>query len=756
MNRNPIFRWAALVFGFWWLFLYLFGNVVLPLVFDQWQPTLDTEAMAFHLRLWLTSVAVGAAAVIIGSLMIRNARQHRLAGRSVRGLKSMLGRVPLTKNWFDKDQLERKVEGLLTDAEPADLDVWKHWRKENAERHPAHVALAEALLAIYEAKATLPATHHDQGHGSRSLGAHCLAVAAEMERRASSFRYSGLVNKRGKVVAPMQRADGVDLSDHPLVFITGLAHDLGKIEAYEFKEGRLVGCAREHDMLSARMLGRLDESWGLPHKDREALLVAVGYYHHPMSFPLDRQMRVSDDLGAALMLHLHDTDIAVSGMEESEEYDKPEADDLSIYGAFVDVVSEVNRINGSEKQGSIGQKWKDLVILKEGDLRRAMAETLGLQHLSPDESNEQITKKLLVELRERGLMATADDIQEVAFRRGETAISAPWRDAIVIRPAKILPGLTGMPDYDSTATAVLLGNPNKNTFVDDEIEQLRRQNGAGEEKASPAVSPRVEDDDDEFMIDPLAGPVTYVPAASHATAMSQPAAVASAAPPIDSRAKAASTARPPSAPAPAPAAASPRPAETPAPAVTAAQSPKAGKAERTAEARPSGTDATAVQAGSAGESKPTFAMKNLSHLIEAASAARAGGKGSRLEAFYNELIRSAPLPQEKAGEALQEGDEGAKTSVAETPETVPETPPKVEAIRVPQRLAEALARKDFQVKTRPSGNLVVIVPEPVADPVLRKWMKALPESPTPDPASIVVVEGRRLVLLHKDWERHVA
>lgn len=752
MNRNPIFRWAALVFGFWWLFLYFFGNLVLPLVFDQWQPTLDTEAMAFHLRLWVTSVGVGAAAVIFGSLLIRRARQHRLEGRSVRGLRSMLGRVPLMRSWFSQDQLERKVEGRLADAEPADLDVWKHWRKENAERHPAHVALAEALLAIYEARADLPATHHDQGHGSRSLGAHCLSVAAEMVRRASAYRYSGLVNKRGKVVAPMQRADGVDLSSHPLVFITGLAHDLGKIEAYEFKDGQLVGCAREHDLLSARMLGRLEESWEIPHKDREALLVAVGHYHHPMSFPLDRQKRVSDDLGAALMLHLHDTDIAVSGMEDSDEYDKPEADDLTIYGAFVDVVSEVSRINGSEKQGSIGQKWKDLIILKESDLRRAMAETLGLQHLSPDESHEQITSKLLVELRERGLMATADDIQEVAFMRGETAISAPWRDAIVIRPAKILPGLTGMPDYDSTATAVLKGNPKKNTFVDDEIEQLRRQHGGEGAKASPATSARVDDDDDEFMIDPFGG-VVGAAAAAEPQVTPQAAAHARATPPEKSRMEAA--ARP--AAALAPATAAPSPTMTPVLVEAPAAAPEAATLPEKQAPAPASKAAPATEGGAPREGKPTFAMKNLSHLIEAASAARAGGKGSRLEAFYNELIRAAPPPQETAGEVTANETAGEPEPVAAAPVTAADSAPKPQPTRgVPQRLAEAIASSEFPVRPRPSGNLVVIVPDPVADPVLSKWIKGLPESPTPDPASVVVVEGRRLVLLHKDWERHVA
>lgn len=761
MKQNPIFKWAVFVFGFWWVFFLVFGNVVLPMLIDEWRPTLDKEAMRVQLHFWAFGMAIGSFGVIGSSQLVRQARQQRLAGKAIRGMQALIGPVPLRKDWFEQARLPRKDSVELTGAAPEDIESWREWRKANSSSHPAHVALADALMTMYEAKRDYPATHHDQGHGNRNLGAHCLAVAGRMASTASSYRYSGLRNKRGKLIAPMQRADGVNLGSHPLVYITGLAHDLGKIDGYEFKDGKVVGCAREHDLLSARMLGRLPETWDLPAEHREALLVAVGHYHHMMSFPLDSKGRVSNDLGAALMIHLHECDIQISGMETEEEYDKAEVEDLSVWEAFVEVVSEVNRINGTEKQGLVGQKWKDLIILRASLIVPAVAEKLGLNQQSEQELKVKVSDPLLLELRSRELMATQDDIQTAEFVRGEVAYSK-WTDVIAIRPGKILPGLTGMMDHDPTSSVVLKGNPNKNKF---DPEQTVTTTEAGSQSKVPAALQAMHDIlrekevEDAGQVKPIAMPTSdhveqkrvqtppiQLPEEGHDSHESATGTDA----PTDAVAGSQQVARGVSVLGNSGPAATDKSNTAPGVVKPAKQDNSALAVERQVAA----TTPRSTPAASTAMPNEGFGMKNLSELIRQASASRGAGKESRLEAFWRtEIKRIAPSAGQVPEAALTVTVVPEQNTTPATPVPAAETGP---GKTIPSFIRTAVESGAITLQVRPTGHFLFEITEGFRDEQIRKYVAGLPDGSNPDPACRLLRKDkmerdRTFMLLHRDW-----
>ncbi len=96
---------------------------------------------------------------------------------------------------------------------------------------------------------------------------------------------------------------GVDLYDHtinvltralnlegadPLLPLAAIAHDIGKLTAYQVIGGNHVA-VRHHDRESGRILANLSEWWDMPLPDRHVLLLAVRYEHAmgdvPSSYP---------------------------------------------------------------------------------------------------------------------------------------------------------------------------------------------------------------------------------------------------------------------------------------------------------------------------------------------------------------------------------------------------------------------------------------------------------------------------------------
>lgn len=306
MNDRQVIKAACFVYGGWWCLISLYWWFSHP-------SSGFLSAMARQGKQYLVLLAIGIALTVLAILFFRAVKRSMLAGRKLRGLSLSIGDIP--------------GGGEVASAENASVDVapksdvkltyLKSWRHDYAKNFPAHSCLIDKLLRIYQVEPTIPATHVKGGHGGRSLLEHSLLVAGVMAEKSRDFSYTGLTNTDGKLVIGLRKLDYRFDSNDPMIYLVGLAHDIGKIESYvRDEDGQIVGTKSQHDQIGSRMLSRLPETWALPDDDRRMLLQVVAHYHHPQFMPLDMDGRALDDRTQAMQELLILADNIASGIEE--------------------------------------------------------------------------------------------------------------------------------------------------------------------------------------------------------------------------------------------------------------------------------------------------------------------------------------------------------------------------------------------------------------------------------------------------------
>lgn len=414
MNQN-LYRSIVTLVVFWWLVftlpLPMFGEAV-------WE--LGLETTGFHLLLILLSCAIGAAMVLIHIWHFRITRRDHLQSTNVRGLKCSIGNVPTIA--FEPPKHEACPP--LDQIPDVPADWYDKWFERYNVTHPAHADLMRALMRIHYFHASLPASHVQSGHGGRTLMEHSLLAGYQMDLLGKTWKYTGLRDRSGKrVLLDLRNPDYHFNVDDPLVALIGVAHDIGKIEAYIYDESRtIIGIHHEHDLTGARIIARIPEAWSIPDSDRIAMFLALAHYHHPMELPLSPDKRATDDRTIALMELLIKTDFVVSRLESNGtsptegEYEAAgaahaiEVTPAIIFDALVQILGEHSRINSTDPRFSVGtlcdgQSFrKPMLILREESIRTAIEKRL---HISPQplvNRRHPLTVDLLNFLDARGLL----------------------------------------------------------------------------------------------------------------------------------------------------------------------------------------------------------------------------------------------------------------------------------------------------------------------------------------------------------------
>ena len=488
MNQH-LLRAAFTVFAFWWsvLFVWWFLDVGSPLL-EAWHKSLSI------LGLCAMGLAAGIGLAWYWVWTDKQRTRALLQGESIRGLGCTIGELPIiAKEPARAEQMPdwSAMHVVSPNLQDDWLKFFPEWFAKYGSSHPGHCALMRALLCIYEEHKTLPATHIKGGHGGRSLLEHSLCAGYYMNRLARSWKYTGLRDRTGnRVLLPLRDANYRFNPDDPLAAIIGVAHDIGKIEAFIYEnesstegQARIVGIHHEHDLTGARMLARMPEAWQIPDEDRRAIFLAIAHYHHPMELPLSPDRRGVDDRTIALMELLIRTDfvtarIEADGVEPTEqEYEERggavgasaavDVTSTSLWSAFVELLSEAGRLNSSDPTYNIGTYClgtgfaKPMLLLKEDALRSALMGRLGLQDSGPlGDGRHQLTVDLLKLLDERGVLYCSHEgetfsylnaIWDVNFLKREAGDSLPkkhsgWSAVIVIDP-KEFPSIEEMPVY---------------------------------------------------------------------------------------------------------------------------------------------------------------------------------------------------------------------------------------------------------------------------------------------------------------------
>lgn len=450
MNLNVV-RSVFTVFVFWWVVLAIYGlGRDAGEWFLAWPSTLALMVLS------VLGVGLGGAFVWFMIWSEKKAQKSLLEGESVRGLKCTLGELPL----IAREPSKSEELPDLTNVPDVPPDFFPSWFSRYEKTHPEHVALMRVFLRVYQHHKALPATHVPGGHGGRSLLHHSLLAAYFMDKLAHSWSYTGLRDRTGKRVVLKLRDQGYQFNpDDPLIALIGIAHDIGKIEAYIFDKNdptSIVGIHHEHDLTGARMIARLPEAWAIPDEDRRAMFLAIAHYHHPMELPLSPDRRAIDDRTIALMELLIKSDFVTSrveakGVEPTEsEYEEAGAaaasdvvDGDALWNAFSEIITEHGRINGSDKRFNVatlctGKGFnRPMLIVKEDSIRSALIKRLHLQSATLlGDGRYQLTIDLLKKLDEKGILVKSHEGSEYSPENALWNVDFMTRAAVGATPEK--------------------------------------------------------------------------------------------------------------------------------------------------------------------------------------------------------------------------------------------------------------------------------------------------------------------------------
>lgn len=465
----------------------------------------DWKAFLLREKLVLIGAGVGLVCAVLYIYTMRNLRLSDLDGKPVRGMDSSIGEIPIHRKTLRRAKtapdLTRFMPQEAKTAHETDfIDVWKKtWEK----THPAYVRLMDALVATFTAPGTvnLPATHATDprhNHGGRSLITHSLLVSWLMYREAAQWTYVPAVSA-GK---SLQKRDPnyVFNPNDPMHALIGFAHDIGKIECFVVENGKVIECRKNHDLVGAQILARMDEYWdsGISTEDREILQLVVAHYHHPSEIPFAADGKVISDKMHAILEFLIKCDRLASAIENGSNYkdaindaknlqifDENEEGQMDLWDAMLDVLSRGGRINDENQKTNVGWIYrmphyqnKRLLVLKEDNYIAQVAQVSGRTDLL-----EQRTKGAngVSTLTRQCLTLLGDKHARALFTDHEASPRAPESSLFAV---SFYDPKTYFADKDRTIPRTVVKTSPSDTHVPYVIGEDRRMDTAREVSAS--------------------------------------------------------------------------------------------------------------------------------------------------------------------------------------------------------------------------------------------------------------------------------
>ncbi len=320
MNDN-LGRDALIVFAIWFGIAYAWSGFPI---------TGAPMILSGVLLVWLVGIATGGAAVWI----VSQGRMHLMRRHSVAG-KAYSTREMAEAKIMDTDGSSTLYSvPLPVVAEPAKGRVTHNrlhalsWWTEYARSHSTYAHVLEEVYRVMASKPGIPASPSG-GHGGLSLVDHSMNVLDAMLRLAPEWRYTGIRNKTGAIIVPLQdktvtelRIDQPTPLGCPILPLLAFAHDIGKVACYEMVGEKVVSVLPRHGVRGAALLRTLRAVDGLPLRDRDALLLGVEFYHGLFDMPTTRWI---DDRVRSLTALLYVADCDASDREGGRAKDAEEA-----------------------------------------------------------------------------------------------------------------------------------------------------------------------------------------------------------------------------------------------------------------------------------------------------------------------------------------------------------------------------------------------------------------------------------------------
>ena len=318
--RNPIVRAVIEVTIFWWLALPVFAVLIDNEMFYEVATGLSEFSPALLLH-FLAVVVVSVALTMLYQYWQRTTRLKQLVPTSKDFISSTIGSPLLGKTPYAP-----VAPPVLPECQGVDYSRIRVWvtQVQSIPSDRNYLAMAQFLLGYYALHQAEPASYSGESHRNRTLLEHCLLVADRMMASAATFKYQGVKDGNGQVlIEPRDPAFKLN-PDDPMIFLVGLAHDIGKVDDYVRDEnGKPIGSNGRHSQLGARLLGRQFQYRQLPFVDGHLLVTALQFYHHPHATPVEEDGKAFDDRAMAIMQLLIESDFAAAEYEKQTPRQAP-------------------------------------------------------------------------------------------------------------------------------------------------------------------------------------------------------------------------------------------------------------------------------------------------------------------------------------------------------------------------------------------------------------------------------------------------
>ncbi len=349
MNSNKIISAIFKICLFWYVLL-LF---IFPVNSPNW------FLVAMHdLVSGLESLLVGGLTGAVVAVIVHVTRvghvAHSLIGEKDEWIKFSIGKIPARRSW------KRDEKAVCPEEFVKFLEGYK-------KTYPKHAALFETGIQIIAAYRHIPASVVPGGHGGASLETHSFNVLREALEIEPNWVYKGQFTSSGYQTAAIQDKN-YKFHPDPLAPLCALLHDIGKIECYQIVDGTPTEVKKRHDEEGAKILATLSEFRALSKEERNAMSVAVGYYHHPGSIPLNQP-----DRPRALAVFTLEADM-LAGKKEGGYHETVTHDDASLAVTV-----------------QAGQSMQSAVMQAQDEITASGAVTEVLVDVLPENRREQFT-----------------------------------------------------------------------------------------------------------------------------------------------------------------------------------------------------------------------------------------------------------------------------------------------------------------------------------------------------------------------------
>lgn len=458
MFRSEVYRATVVIALFWWTAL---------TIYSVFQYGSDWQSAFYSWKYVL--FGIGFAPFFVAGIIILTVKNRASMMEASSGLNmtSTLGAVP---GWLKPPRMCEipKIPKLPKRILKAINSAGK--------KNQAYKNIAVALLRILGANIKLPASPYETGHGEETLFSHTVKVTLKTLIEAENFSYTGIESTSGRLILGLRDSNYKFDPNDPLILLAALAHDIGKIDAFIIKKGKIAGINSNHDTFSMLMLARMPEFSQLSFAEGRALLGAVGYYHAPQTLPLDSVKRAADDRTIAILELLRRCDIEASAAEDGVVEKIPHVEiktgrnkvvsDLDIWNAFLALIQEPSRVNGTSGQISVGQKCDDLVYFSELKVRGEIIKLLGIADPGKrGDGTHPLSIRLLAILADKGLLMNSFENKEYGPTRAFFTVefldrnngrkTGGWPATFIVHPdVHHLPILSKMKSHASRAVII--------------------------------------------------------------------------------------------------------------------------------------------------------------------------------------------------------------------------------------------------------------------------------------------------------------